>query len=68
MVFILAASSLRHAIESLTPDEKALYKDKLSSIPGLILNPNTKNPKKVVLNLLSKISLEKTTLLSGMMS
>ena len=59
MVFILAASSLHHAIETLTPDEKALYKDKIFSIPGLSLKPKTKNLKKVVQNLLSKDLAEK---------
>ena len=54
MVFILAASSLHHAIETLTPDEKERYESKIFSIPGLSLNPNTKNPKKIVQNLLSK--------------
>ena len=54
MVFILAASSLHHAIETLTPDEKERYESKIFSIPGLSLNPLTKNPKKIVQNLLSK--------------
>ena len=54
MVFILAASSLHHALETLTPDEKERYKSKIFSIPGLSLNPLTKNPKKIVQNLLSK--------------
>ena len=54
MVFILAASSLHHAIETLTPDENERYESKIVSIPGLCLNPNTKNPKKIVQNLLSK--------------
>ena len=54
MVFILAASSLHHAIETLTPDEKERYESKIFSIPGLSLTPLTKNPKKIVQNLLSK--------------
>ena len=54
MVFILAASSLHHALETLTPNEKERYESKIVSIPGLSLNPNTKNPKKIVQNLLSK--------------
>ena len=54
MVFILAASSLHHAIETLTPDEKEHFNDKIYTIPGLSLNPLTKNPKKIVQNLLSK--------------
>ena len=54
MVFILAASSLHHAIETLTPDEKERYKGKIHSVTGLSLNPNTKNPRKIVQNLLAK--------------
>ena len=54
MVFILAASSLHHAIETLTPEKKGQFKEKTHTIPGLSLNPNTKNPKKIVQNLLSK--------------
>ena len=54
MVFILAASSLHHAIKTLTPDEKEHFDDKIYTIPGLSLNPLTKNPKKIVQNLLSK--------------
>ena len=43
MVFILAASSLHHALETLTIEEKTRYNSKVFSIPGLSLNPNTKN-------------------------
>ena len=46
MVFILAASSLDHALETLTLEEKTRYNDKVFSIPGLSLNKNTRNPKK----------------------
>ena len=59
MVFILAASSLHHAFETLTPEEKERYKDKIFSVPGLSLNPNTKNPRKIVQNLLAKDLKEK---------
>ena len=59
MIFILAASSLHHAIETLTPDEKERYKDKIYFIPGLSLNPNTKNHRKIVQNLLAKDLKEK---------
>ena len=48
------ASSLHHALQTLTPEEKEQYKDKTYTIPGLSLNPNTKNPRKIVQNLLSK--------------
>ena len=60
MVFILAASSLHHAFETSTPEEKERYKDKIYSIPGLSLNPYTKNPRKIVQNLLAKDLKEKT--------
>jgi hypothetical protein len=52
MVLILAASSLHHALETLTLDKKEPIESKLFSIPGLSLNKNTKNPKKIVQNLL----------------
>ena len=52
MVFILAASSLHHALETLTPEEKEQFKEKIYTVPGLSLNKNTKNPKKIVQNLL----------------
>ena len=54
MVFIIAASSLDHALETLSPEKRDQYKEKIFSIPGLSLNPHTKNPKKNVQNLLSK--------------
>ena len=54
MVFILAASSLHHALETLNPDAKEQFKVKTYTIPGLSLNPNTKNPRKIVQNLLAK--------------
>ena len=54
MIFIIAASSLHQALETLTPEEKEQYKDKPNTIPGLSLNLNTKNPRKIVQNLLSK--------------
>ena len=69
MVFILAASSLHHALETLTIEEKSRYYDKIFSIPGLSLNPNTKNPKKsCAKHALKRSRWKKTTLLSGMMS
>ena len=59
MVFILAASSFHHSLGTLTREEKEQLKNKIYSIPGLSLNPKTKNPKKVVQNLLSKDLAEK---------
>ena len=54
MVFILAASSLHHAIETLTPDEKEHFNGKIYTIPGLSINLLTQKPKKIVQNLLWK--------------
>ena len=60
MVFIVAASSVDHALDTLNPENRKLYNEKIFSIPGLSLNPNTKNPRKIVQNLLSKDFSEKT--------
>ena len=54
MVFILAASFLHHASETLNPEAKKPCKEETYTIPDLSLNPNTKNPRKIVQNLLSK--------------
>ena len=59
MVYILSASSVHHAIETLLPEDKAKYAEKIYSLPGLSLNPNTRNPKKIVQNLLSKVLKDK---------
>ena len=68
MVYILAASSVDHALDTLNPENRKTYNEKIFSIPGLSLNVNTKNPKKIVQNLLSKeISGKNPTLLFGMM-
>ena len=68
MVFILAASSLHHALETLTREEKEQFNNKIYSIPGLSLNPKTKNLKKVVQNLLSKDLAEKNDIVLCLMS
>ena len=60
MVFIVAASSVDHALYTLNPENRKTYNEKIFSIPGLSLNPNTKNPKKLVQNLLSKDLSDKT--------
>ena len=60
MVFIVAASSVDHALDTLNPENRKNYNEKIFSIPGLSLNPNTKNPRKIVQNLLSKDLSEKT--------
>ena len=60
MVFIVAASSVDHALDTLNPENRKDYNAKILSIPGLSLNPNTKNPRKKVQNLLSKDLPEKT--------
>ena len=62
MVFILAASSLDHALETLTREKRDQYKERIFSIPGLSLNPNTKNPEKIVQNFLSKDLKEKNNI------
>ena len=54
MVFIVAGSSAHHALETLTPENRKDNYEKIYSVPGLSLNVNTKNTKKVVQNLLSK--------------
>ena len=63
MVYIVAASSVDHALDTLNPENPKTYKEKIFSIPGLSLNPNTKNPQKIVQNLLSKDLAEKTDII-----
>ena len=46
MVYILAASSVDHALDTLNPENRKTLEEKIFSIPGLSLNPNTKNPQK----------------------
>ena len=46
MVFIVAASSVDHALDTLNPENRKNYNEKIFSIPGLSLNVNTKNPNK----------------------
>ena len=60
MVFIVAASSVHHALQTLTSENQKTYNEKVFSIPGLSLNPKTKNPRNIVQNLLSKGLSEKT--------
>ena len=67
MVFILAASSLHHALETLNPEAKEQFKDKIYTITGLSLNPNTKNRRKIVQIFFQKILKIKKTLYFGMM-
>ena len=47
MVFIVAASALHDALETLIPEDKEQYKDEIFTIQSLSLNRNTKNPKKI---------------------
>ena len=63
MVYILAASSVDHALDTLNPENRKTYKEKIFSMPGLSLNPNTKNPQKILQNLLSKDLAEKTNII-----
>ena len=63
MVYILASSSVYHALDTLIIETRKTYNDKIFSIPGLSLNPITKNPQKIMQNLLSKILAEKTDII-----
>ena len=63
MVFIVAASSVHHALDTLNPVNGKIYNEKIFSIPGLSLNTNTKNPQKLVQNLLSKDLAEKSDII-----
>ena len=63
MVFIVAASSVDHALDTLNPENRKDYNAKIFSIPGLSLNPNTKNTQKIVQNLLFKDLAEKTDII-----
>ena len=63
MVFIMAASSVDHALDTLTPENRKNYNEKIYSIPGLSLNPITKNPRKIGQNLLSRDVAEKTDII-----
>ena len=54
--------SCQFALETLTPEKREQYKEKIFSIPGLSLNKNTKNPRKIVQNLLSKDLKEKNNI------
>ena len=63
MVFIVGASSVDHALDTLNFENRKTYKEKIFSNPGLSLNPNTKNPQKIVQNLLSKDLAEKTDII-----
>ena len=67
MMFIVAASSLHHALETLPAEKRLAYKDKIITIPGLSLNCHAKNPQKIVQNLLLQDFAEKQRLLSGML-
>ena len=54
MVLVLAASFLHHAVETVTPENQNVLKDKSYSIPGLSLYIHAKILKKVVQNLTEK--------------
>ena len=59
MVFILGASSLHHALETLPTLQNSFLKEKFYTIPGFSLNNHAKKPQKVVQNLLQKDFAEK---------
>ena len=63
MVFIVAASSVHHALDTLNSGNRKIYNKKIFSIPGLSLNTNTKNPQKIVQNLLSKDLADKSDII-----
>ena len=63
MVFILGASSLHHALETLPTEEKSSLKEKIHTIPGLSLNNYAKNPQKIVQNLLLQDFAQKTEII-----
>ena len=46
MVFIVAASSLHHDLDTLTSEKRIAYEEKVFTIPGLSLNNHAKNPQK----------------------
>ena len=48
MVYILAASSVHHAIDAFSPEQQPMYKYKNYTIPRVRLNPYAKNPKQIV--------------------
>ena len=60
MVFVLGASSLHHALDLLTNETRKAFTEKIYTIPGLSLNCHTKNPQKIVQNLLLEDFPEKT--------
>ena len=60
MVYILAASSVHHAIDPFRPEKQSRYKDKIYAIPSLCLNPYAKNPNKIVQILLRTNLKDKT--------
>ena len=54
MEFIVAASSVVHALDTVNPESRKNFNEKIFSIPGLRLSPYTKNPGQIVQILLSK--------------
>ena len=63
MVYILAASSVHHAIEYVKHRTTNKIKDKIYAIPGLSLNLYAKNTRKIVQNLLSKDLKDRTEII-----
>ena len=60
MVYILAASSVHHAIDVLSSDQQSKHKNKVYANLGLIFSPKAKNPRKILQNLFSKTLKDKT--------
>ena len=65
MVYILAASSVHHAIDALSSEQQTKYKDEVYAIPGRRFNPYTKNSKQIKQNLFSKELKHKTEIVVG---
>ena len=60
MLFLIAASSVDHALDTLNPENQKNYNEDIFFIPGPSLNPITKNPQKIAQNLLSEDLAKKT--------
>ena len=60
MAYILATSSVNHAIDALSPKQQSMQKDKTYSVSSLNFNPYSKKLSKIAQNLFSKDLKDKT--------
>ena len=60
MVYILAASSVHHAIDEFSPEQETKYKDRVYAMLNLCPNPYAKNQSKSVQILLPTNVRDKT--------